>query len=40
LTLEEIVRDRSKMTKLLWIGLISSFVFIAIGIVVIIMAVI
>jgi len=39
-TLEEIVRDRSKMMRLFWIGLISSLVFIAIGVVVIIMAII
>ena len=40
LTLEEILRDREKMMKLFWIGLISSFVFIAIGVVIIIMALI
>jgi hypothetical protein len=38
LTLDELLRDRSKILKLFWIGLISSLVFIGIGMVLIIMA--
>jgi hypothetical protein len=37
LTLEDLLRDRTKMLKLYWIGLISSLVFIGIGIYFIIM---
>jgi len=40
LTLEALLKDRSKMTKLFWLGFISSLVFIAIGVVIIILAVI
>ncbi len=40
LTLEEIMRDRSKMMKLFWLGFISSLVFIAVGAVVIILTII
>jgi hypothetical protein len=38
LTIEDILTDRQKMMKLFWIGLISSLVFIVIGAVYIIMA--
>jgi hypothetical protein len=38
LVLEELLRDRSKMIKLYWLGFISSLVFIAIGAIYIIMA--
>jgi hypothetical protein len=40
LTLEELLRDRKMMARLFWIGLISSFVFIAIGVVIIILAIV
>ncbi len=38
MTLEELLRDRTKMMKLFWIGFIASLVFIAIGAVYIILA--
>jgi hypothetical protein len=38
LTIEDLLRDRTKMLKLFWIGLISSLVFIGIGVFFIIMA--
>ena len=38
MVLEELLRDRSKMIKLYWLGFISSLVFIAIGAIYIIMA--
>jgi hypothetical protein len=37
LTLEELLKDRAKMMKLIWIGFISSLVFIAIGVVLILL---
>ncbi len=38
MALEELLRDRSKMIKLYWLGFISSLVFIAIGAIYIILA--
>lgn len=38
MSLEELIRDRSKMMKLYWLGFISSLVFIAIGAIYIILA--
>jgi len=35
LALKELLHDRQKMIKLIWIGFISSLAFIAIGIVII-----
>ncbi len=40
MTLEEMLQDRQKMTKLFWIGFISSLVFIAIGLVIIILEIV
>jgi len=40
LTIEDILSDREKMMRLFWIGLISSLVFIGIGVVYIVMAII
>lgn len=40
MVLEELLRDRSKMIKLYWLGFISSLVFIAIGAVYIVLALI
>jgi hypothetical protein len=40
LTLEEMLQDRQKMMKLFWIGFISSLVFIAIGLVIIILEIV
>lgn len=37
MTLEELLQDRQKMMKLFWIGFVSSLVFIAIGLVIIIL---
>jgi hypothetical protein len=39
LTLGDILTDRQKLMKLYWLGIISSLVFIGIGVVYIIMAV-
>jgi hypothetical protein len=38
LTLEDLLRDRTKMLKLFWLGFIMSLVFIGIGVVYILMA--
>jgi len=40
LTIEDILSDREKMMRLFWIGLISSLVFIGIGVVYIVMAIV
>jgi len=37
LTIEELLRDRQKMMKLIWLGFMSSLVFIGIGLVLILM---
>lgn len=37
MTIEELLRDRQKMMKLIWLGFMSSLVFIGIGLVLILM---
>ena len=37
MTLEKLLHDRQKMMKLIWLGFISSLVFIGIGLVLIMM---
>ena len=39
MTLEDILSDRQKMMKLFWIGMIASLVFIGIGVVYILVAI-
>lgn len=37
MTIEELLHDRQKMMKLIWLGFMSSLVFIGIGLVLILM---